>query len=200
MPPKLRCLPAVLALLLIGSYPLHASSLSLSRADFSTEAIVSIEDDVFDLALGAASCAVQRGDVGRLTTLTVIDYSKPSTERRLWVFDLTTRALIYQELVAHGQGSGTTLATAFLNEAETSARSGYCGSRPFIFRHHRRTGESSSAVVTAAGTALGSPMWPVFSSDTASSRPRTVNGLSRNASPSISSGRSVNNCSLCAVT
>ena len=39
-------------------------------------------------------------------TLTVIDYSKPSSERRLWVFDLKAKELVYEELVAHGQGSG----------------------------------------------------------------------------------------------
>ena len=45
------------------------------------------------MALGAASCAVRTGAVKAPGTLTVIDYSKPSSERRLWVFDLKiTRA------------------------------------------------------------------------------------------------------------
>ena len=52
-------------------------------------------------------------------TLTVIDYSRPSTEPRLWVFDLRTRALLYRELVAHGQGSGDNMATRFSNEPDT---------------------------------------------------------------------------------
>ncbi len=71
------------------------------------------------MALGAASCAVKTGAVDAPKTLTVIDYSKPSTEKRLWVYDLTTRALLYEELVAHGQGSGATVATQFSNENET---------------------------------------------------------------------------------
>jgi len=62
---------------------------------------------------------VRSGSIHDLATLTVIDYSKPSTDKRLWVFDLRTRALLYQELVAHGSGSGANLATAFSNEPET---------------------------------------------------------------------------------
>ena len=72
-----------------------------------------------ELALGAAACAVRSGSIDELTTLTVIDYSRPSTEKRLWVFDLRARKLLYRELVAHGQGSGDNLATRFSNEQDT---------------------------------------------------------------------------------
>ena len=53
------------------------------------------------------------------TTLTVIDYSRPSTEKRLWVFDLHARTLLFEELVAHGRGSGENLATSFSNQPES---------------------------------------------------------------------------------
>lgn len=96
-----------------------ATALNLSRNDFDASALGSIEVDVFELALGAASCAVKSGAVGSPSTLTVIDYSKPSSEKRLWVFDLRSKELIYEELVAHGQGSGEGRATQFSNEPET---------------------------------------------------------------------------------
>ena len=70
---------------------------------------------VLDLALGAASCATRAGLVDRPVTLTVIDYSRPSTERRLWTFDLASGEAIHYELVAHGQGSGGDRATLFSN-------------------------------------------------------------------------------------
>ena len=110
---------ALLAATLFLPNSLHAASLSLTRADFDPASIGAIEMDVFDLALNAASCAVSQGAVRNPGTLTVIDYSKPSTERRLWVFDLKSRELLYEELVAHGQGSGANMATHFSNEAET---------------------------------------------------------------------------------
>jgi hypothetical protein len=74
-----------------------------------------LEGGVLELALRAAACAVRAGDVANPETLTVIDYSKPSTAKRLWVVDLDTREVIFEELVAHGQGSGGNLATAFSN-------------------------------------------------------------------------------------
>jgi hypothetical protein len=78
-----------------------------------------IDRRVLTLALGAARCAVATGTVVSPSTLTIIDYSKPSTEPRLWVLDLARRDVIYNELVAHGQGSGGNLATTFSNEPES---------------------------------------------------------------------------------
>ena len=62
---------------------------------------------------------MRSGSIEDLTTLTVIDYSRPSTEKRLWVFDLRTRELLFEELVAHGSGSGENIATSFSNESES---------------------------------------------------------------------------------
>ena len=111
---------ALFVFLLLVPGAINASSAaSFARADFDRSEIGTIETDVFDLALGAASCAVKSGAVKNPSTLTVIDYSKPSSERRLWVYDLKSRELLYQELVAHGQGSGANLARQFSNEPET---------------------------------------------------------------------------------
>lgn len=82
-----------------------------------------IDRHVFELALKAARCAVRSGAIADPTTLTVIDYSKPSSEKRLWVFDLGTRELLYEELVAHGQGSGDAVAKVFSNQPDTHASS-----------------------------------------------------------------------------
>ena len=75
------------------------------------------------MALSAAQCAMRSGDVTDLQTLTVIDYSRPSTQKRLWVFDLRERALLYEELVAHGSGSGMDVATNYSNQPNTHASS-----------------------------------------------------------------------------
>jgi hypothetical protein len=107
------------ASLLTPGYAAASSSVSFSRTDFDATSIGNIEMDVFEMALGAASCAVKSGAVDAPKTLTVIDYSKPSTEPRMWVFDLKSRELVYEELVAHGQGSGANMATQFSNEPDT---------------------------------------------------------------------------------
>ena len=82
-----------------------------------------IDHKVFGIALEAAASAVKRGDAVNPGTLTVIDFSKPSTEQRMWVFDLSTRKLLFEEVVSHGRGSGRTMATAFSNEPESNKSS-----------------------------------------------------------------------------
>lgn len=72
-----------------------------------------IAPDVMRLALGAVTCATKMGDIDAPSTLTVIDYSLPSVERRLWVFDLTAGTLLFRELVAHGRNTGDNMATRF---------------------------------------------------------------------------------------
>ncbi len=70
---------------------------------------------VLALALEARSCAVRNGEVDANARLAVIDYSQPSTEKRLWVFDVAQDRLLHREYVAHGSGSGDNLARRFSN-------------------------------------------------------------------------------------
>lgn len=78
-----------------------------------------LSSDVLRLAVSAVSCAVNAGDIERPKTLTVIDYSLPSIEPRLWVFDVDTGALLYRELVAHGRNTGENMATQFSDVPES---------------------------------------------------------------------------------
>lgn len=74
---------------------------------------------VLSTALDAARAAVERGDAINPATLTVIDFTRPSTQKRMWVFDLRSRRLLFDELVSHGRGSGQTMATSFSNRPES---------------------------------------------------------------------------------
>lgn len=72
---------------------------------------------VIDMALQARECAIASGEAtGAGGKLAVIDYSMPSTRKRLWVFDLRGQRVLYNEYVAHGQGSGDNFARAFSND------------------------------------------------------------------------------------
>lgn len=70
---------------------------------------------VIRLALEAQQCAAAHGDAPMARRLAVIDYSRPSTEQRLWVFDLAQERLLYSEFVAHGRNTGDNLARRFSN-------------------------------------------------------------------------------------
>ena len=78
-----------------------------------------INADVLGLALRSVSCAVKAGDIKAPKTLTVIDYSLPSVEPRLWVFEVATGKLLYKELVAHGRNTGENMATRFSDLPES---------------------------------------------------------------------------------
>ena len=70
---------------------------------------------VLDAALAAYQSAAHHGVVARAKLLTVIDYTRPSTEPRLWVLDLDSGRVLYRELVAHGKASGDNTTRAFSN-------------------------------------------------------------------------------------
>ncbi len=75
-----------------------------------------LRPEVLRLALQARACAGRQGLVRATDLLTVIDYSLPSTQPRLWVFDLLAQRLVFNELVAHGRNSGDNDTTRFSNE------------------------------------------------------------------------------------
>ena len=70
---------------------------------------------VLSLAVEARECAAKNLSQSLSPRLAVIDYSLPSTERRLWVFDIASRKLLFAEHVAHGQGTGENFARDFSN-------------------------------------------------------------------------------------
>ena len=95
-------MPALLLITLLAAAPPPASALRPLAPELSPQ--------VLDRALTAYARAQALG-VARREVLAVIDYSRPSTERRLWVFDLAHGTLLFHELVAHGRGSGGNLAS-----------------------------------------------------------------------------------------
>ncbi len=73
-----------------------------------------IDQKVLRLSLTAYMKARQKG-LDNKQLLTVIDYSKPSTEKRLWVFDLKRGRTLFNTWVSHGKNSGGLNANSFSN-------------------------------------------------------------------------------------
>jgi hypothetical protein len=72
-----------------------------------------LKPQVVQLALNAEDNAAKKGLVDNKQYVTVIDYSLPSTAKRLWVLDLKNQKVIYNTYVAHGKNSGDNYATQF---------------------------------------------------------------------------------------
>lgn len=73
-----------------------------------------LNQTVLNKALMSMQCATNNG-MPNAERLAVIDFSLPSTEKRLWIFDLTNQSLVLEELVAHGNNTGDKYATDFSN-------------------------------------------------------------------------------------
>lgn len=71
---------------------------------------------VFSQALTGFYNLKARGRVpGGKEVLSIVDFTKSSQEKRLWIIDLAEKKLLYHTLVAHGKGSGGDRATRFSN-------------------------------------------------------------------------------------
>jgi len=92
------------------------ASAGIALVDALARQAPTLDRQVLSLATEALQCARHRQQVGADAVLSVIDYSRPSTERRLWVFDLARQRLLFQEWVAHGRNSGDNLAAHFSND------------------------------------------------------------------------------------
>jgi len=68
--------------------------------------------EVLEAAKQAFECGRKAGYF-RQPYVTVIDYSLPSTQPRLWVIDLAREKVLFRELVAHGRNSGENVAVSF---------------------------------------------------------------------------------------
>lgn len=81
-----------------------------------------LKKEVLRRAVDAMQCATARGYTPA-KRLAVIDFSLPSSQQRLWVFDLKSKKLLVRELVAHGMDSGELHATRFSNRIGSSQSS-----------------------------------------------------------------------------
>jgi hypothetical protein len=95
--------------------PLVAGTAGPNLVSQLLRAAPGISPDALTLAVGAVDCVTHGGAEGAARRLAVIDYSKPSAERRLWVFDLERAKLLYAERVAHGRDTGDNLSEHFSN-------------------------------------------------------------------------------------
>lgn len=106
-----------LAGLLVFCGPLLAATPNKNQASLVNslvKAAPGINREAVRHAVAAMQCAVNNGaDSAR--RLAVIDFSKPSAAKRLWIFDLSKHKLLLNDYVAHGRLSGEGIASSFSN-------------------------------------------------------------------------------------
>lgn len=87
-----------------------------SKLDANSFALPSFE--CFNLALNGLSKLKEKGLIEK-NILTLVDFSKSSNTKRLWVIDLNNNIVLFHTLVAHGRNTGEEFANEFSNQAES---------------------------------------------------------------------------------
>ena len=84
------------------------------------------------------------GELNGKNLVTIIDFTKPSTDKRFYVLDLDQERLIYHSYVAHGRNTGGNIANSFSNKVNSNQSSlgfyvtgeTYFGSKGYSLRLH----------------------------------------------------------------
>ena len=106
-----------LSLVAVGFFaqPVSAATTAYQPlVDKLSRAAPGINQQALTHAVAAMQCALNNG-AEPAKRLAVIDYSQPSSVRRLWIFDLKANRLLLRDFVAHGRHSGENFSTQFSN-------------------------------------------------------------------------------------
>lgn len=99
---------------------LHA--FSYQKVERMLRAQTGLSEPVISKVLTSLQCA-QRHRVMHSQILTIIDYSLPSNQKRMWVFNLRDQRLMYHTYVSHGIKSGARDTNFFSNTYNSRASS-----------------------------------------------------------------------------
>ncbi|HEX2394756.1 MAG TPA: murein L,D-transpeptidase catalytic domain family protein, partial [Bacteroidales bacterium] len=78
-----------------------------------------LNHEAFEIAQRGQKILADAGLIKKTNLVTIIDYSLPSTEKRLFVIDLDQYIIIQKSLVAHGKNSGDLHASRFSNRMQS---------------------------------------------------------------------------------
>lgn len=129
-----------------SSVTLLISFSARSLATINTSALYSsakkagLSTKVLKTAITSYEWAKQHNKVTNPNILTVVDYSKPSTAKRLWVFNLNSGKVLLNTYVAHASSSGMQYAKHFsnsFNSHKTSLGVYVTDSKPYYGAHGR---------------------------------------------------------------
>lgn len=93
--------------------------------------------EMFDRGINGYTALKDSKQISGKEILTLIDFSKSSNEKRLWVIDLKTKTVLHHTLVAHGRNSGDEYASKFSNipNSNQSSLGFYVTGATYIGKH-----------------------------------------------------------------
>lgn len=103
--------------------PKSANSLHANIYDSLKLASYGLARQVFDYALSGFNVMKEMGTVANSQIISIIDFSKPSFRKRLFIIDIKNYKLLFNTYVAHGVNSGKEIANQFSNLPESNKSS-----------------------------------------------------------------------------
>lgn len=119
---QIICTVGLILMIFLPQTPAFSAGFSQSNEKALLNQAPDLNPHVLDLGLRAFSHVREKG-FGHKDYLTIIDYSKPSTEKRLWVIDLDRNTVLFDTFVAHGKDSGDNYANHFSNQSHSFSSS-----------------------------------------------------------------------------
>lgn len=91
----------------------------------------------YRMALEGHARLMAKGLLDNPRYLTLVDFSLPSTEKRMWVMDLDAQEVVFHTYAAHGVASGGTMATAFsdIPQSHQSSLGFYLAAEAYTGKH-----------------------------------------------------------------
>jgi len=87
----------------------------ISKLDKFQNLDTKISKTVFNLAFNAYENLRAHNKLSEKPIITLVDFTKPSTEKRLWVIDVEAEKILFKDYCAHGKNTGHNLAKKFSN-------------------------------------------------------------------------------------
>lgn len=114
--------------------PAPAATLAEDNSNLATEAGLKVYDSlqlqsfglgrqVFEYAMKGFNLMRNTGALTNDAVISIVDFSKPSYRKRLFVIDLKNNKLLFNTYVAHGLQSGKEFASRFSNKLESNKSS-----------------------------------------------------------------------------
>jgi hypothetical protein len=106
---------------------LNAEEMIAAKADSIYDTLhllqAGLQEEAFEQAYKGYYKLLEQGKVQKKDVLTIADFSKPSSDERLFVIDMEKGKILFHTLVAHGRKSGLNYATEFSNKLESNKSS-----------------------------------------------------------------------------
>ncbi len=103
--------------------PVVAENMIAGMYDSLRLNLMGLSKQAFQVAMQGFDYLVKAGQLTNNKIISIVDFSQPSSKKRLFVIDLDKMKVVFNTYVAHGSNSGKEYASSFSNQPESNKSS-----------------------------------------------------------------------------